>query len=65
MPIYAKMVWELRLKKLGRNHRDRPTIHILGNMFDLILGRVTQIKYDDIENLTITIQTHEKIYLIH
>ena len=47
VPIYAKTVRDLCLKRPGRKPKDPPTIHVIGKLSDLMLGKDTHIKYDD------------------
>jgi hypothetical protein len=56
VPIYAKTVRDLCLKRPGRKPKDPPTIHIIGKLFDLMLGKDTSVKYDDPGNPMLTIQ---------
>ena len=37
IPIYSKVVKELRIKKLGRKQKDPPTVHKVGGLFEYIL----------------------------
>jgi hypothetical protein len=60
VPIYAKTVRELFLNKPGRKPNDPPTIHVLGKLSNLVLGRDTPLKYDDPKNPTIIVQIQEK-----
>ena len=54
-PIYAKKIRDLCVRKLERNTRDPPTVHVIGKFFELIMGKTLLAKYDDPENPTITI----------
>ena len=51
VPIYAKIVRYLGLKRPGRKPKDPPTIHFLGKLSDLMLGKDAPVKYDDLGNL--------------
>ena len=56
VPIYAKTIRDLCLKRLGRKPKDPPTIHVIGKLSDLMLGKDTPVKYDDPGNPVLTIQ---------
>ena len=56
VPIYAKIVRDLCVKQPGRKPKDPPTIHIIGKLSDLMLGKDTPVKYDDLGNPVLTIQ---------
>lgn len=56
VPIYAKAVRDLCLKKLGRKPNYPPTIHVIGKLYDLMLGKDTLVKYDDPDNPMLTVQ---------
>jgi hypothetical protein len=47
VPIYAKAVRELCLRKLGRKKKDPKTIHVKGKLADLMVGKVFIAKYMD------------------
>ena len=47
VPIYARTVRDLCVRKLGRKLRDPPTIHVLGKLSELIMGKIPLAKYDD------------------
>ena len=56
MPIYARTIWDLCIRKLGRKPSDPPTVHVKGKLSELIMGKTLLAKYDDIGNPTITVQ---------
>ena len=56
VPIYARTVRDLCTKKLGRKPRDPPTIHVIGKLSALIIGKTLLAKYDDPGNPTVTVQ---------
>ena len=39
VPIYAKIVWDLCVRKPGRKPRDPPTIHVIGKLYELIMEK--------------------------
>lgn len=45
IPIYTKIVRDIFLKKLGRKRKDPQTIHVLGNLVDIMLGNIIFPKY--------------------
>ena len=55
VPIYAKIVRYLCVRKPGRKPRDPPTVHVLGKISELIMGKTLLAKYDDPRNPTITV----------
>ena len=55
VPIYAKIVRDLVVKKPGRKAKDPPTVHVVGQLSELIMGKVPLAKYVDPGNLTVTI----------
>ena len=59
VPIYARTVRELCLKRLGRKPKDPPTIHVLGKLSYLMLGKDMHVKYDDPGNPMLTIQINK------
>ena len=50
IPIYAKIVRYLCVRKPRRNPRDPPTIHVIGKISELIMGKNLLAKYDDPRN---------------
>ena len=47
VPIYGKVIKEACLKKPGRKKKDPQTIHVLGQLADIMLGKVVIPKYTD------------------
>ena len=54
IPIYAKTVRELCLKRSGRKKKDPPTIHYIIQSADALFDRPME-KYGDPGNLVVTI----------
>ena len=54
--IYARTVRDLCTRKPGRKPRDPPTIHVIGKLSALIMGKTLLAKYDDPGNPTVTVQ---------
>ena len=55
VPIYAKTVRDLVVIKPGRNPKDPPTMHVVGKLFELMMGRTPLAKYDVPGNPTIIV----------
>ena len=55
VPIYAKTVRDVVLKKLGRKPKDPPTVHVVGNLSELIMGKIPLAKYVDPGNPIVTV----------
>ena len=55
VPIYARTVRDLCTKKPGRKPRDPPTVHVIGNLSALIIGKNPVTKFDDLGNPTVTV----------
>lgn len=47
MPIYNKMIKDKCFKNPGRHMRDAPTINVIGQLSNLMLGQVIYLKYLD------------------
>ena len=47
VPIYAKTIRDLCVRKPGRKPRDPPNVHVIGKLFELIMGKNLLAKYDD------------------
>ena len=56
VPIYTKTVQDLCVRKPGRKPRDPPTVHVLGKLSELIMGKIPLAKYDDPGNPIVTVQ---------
>ena len=55
VPIYAKTIRDLVVKKLGRKPKDPPIVHVVGKLFEIMMGRDPLAKYDDPVNPTIRV----------
>ena len=44
VPIYARTVRDLCTRKLGRKTRDPPTVHVIGKLSELIMGKTLLAK---------------------
>jgi hypothetical protein len=47
IPIYAKTVRELCIKKTGRKKKDPQTVQVIGKLADLMSGKIYMQKYVD------------------
>ena len=56
VPVYARTVRDMCTRKLGRKPRDPPTIHVIGKLSELIMGKTLLAKYDDPGNTIVTVQ---------
>jgi len=52
--IYAKVINELCGKKPGRKIKNPPIIHVVGILFDFLLGKQALIKYEYPRNILVT-----------
>ena len=55
VPIYAKTIRDLAVKKPGRKPRVLPIVHVVGQLSKLIMGKVPLDKYSDPGNPTIIV----------
>jgi len=56
VPIYAKTVRDLCIKRLGKKPRDPLIVHIVGELSELMLGKTPPIKYGDLGNPPVTVK---------
>ena len=56
IPIYAKTIKELCIRKPKRRTTTNPTIQVVGTLSDLLSGMETPIKYEDPRNPIVTVQ---------
>ena len=47
IPILAKTIKELSLKKTGKRTKDTKRIHLVGKIADIMMGKITMQKYVD------------------
>jgi hypothetical protein len=59
IPIYAKNFMDLCIKKPGRKRKDPPTIHVAGQLVELMYGKPLVKKYGDHRNLIVTISIND------
>eukprot|EP00253_Pinus_taeda_P005707 PITA_05707 len=60
IPIYAKMIKELCVKKPVRKAKYSPNIHVVGTLFDLLLGGETLVKYEDLKPTTTLLELADR-----
>jgi len=48
VPIYNKLIKEKCFRQPGRHKRDAPTFHVIGQLSDLMLGKIICLKYLDL-----------------
>ena len=56
IPIYAKTIKELCIKKPKKKIKTTPIVHVVITLFDLLSGRETSVKYEDLGNPIVTVQ---------
>ena len=56
IPIYAKTIKELCIRKPKRRATTNPTIQVVGTLSDLLSGMETPIKYEDPGNPIVMVQ---------
>eukprot|EP00253_Pinus_taeda_P005135 PITA_05135 len=60
IPIYAKTINELCIKRPRMNIIDNPRVQVVGTLSDLSSGKETPIKYEDPGNPIVTVQIYGK-----
>lgn len=55
VPIYAKIVRDMCIKKLGRNPKHPPIVYVGGKLSALMLQKDLLTKYDDPSSPTIIV----------
>jgi len=56
IPIYAKTIKELCIKKPKRRITTNPTVQVFSTLSNLLLGRESPVKYEDPGYLIVTVQ---------
>lgn len=54
VPIYAKTIRDLCIKKPGRKPKDPTTIHVMGKLFEFMTDQPLLTKYNDLGNPMVT-----------
>ena len=55
VPFYGRTIQDMCTRKPGRKPRDPPTVHVIGKLSKLIMGKTLLAKYDDPGNPTVTV----------
>lgn len=61
VPIYARSVRDICIKKPGRKAKDPLIVHVMGDLVALMLGKVPPVKYGDHGHPTVTLQVRKTI----
>jgi len=56
VPIYARTVRDICIKKPGRKAKDPLTVHVMGDLAALMTGKTPPVKYGDPGHPTVTVQ---------
>ena len=56
VPIYAKTVRDLCIRKPGRKPKDPLIVHVVGDLSELMLGKTPPMKYGDPGNPIVTVK---------
>ena len=62
IPIYAKTIKELCVKKPRRSAVNNPRVQVVGTLSDLLSGKETPTKYEDLGNLIVTVQIYGQTF---
>jgi len=62
IPIYAKTIKELCIKKPRRKITSNPKVQVVGTLSDLLLGKETPVKYEDPGNPIVTVQINGQTF---
>jgi len=55
VPIYNRLIKEKCFRHPGRHKRDAPTINVIGQLCDLMLGKIIRPKYLDLGSLVVDV----------
>jgi hypothetical protein len=61
VPIYARTMRDICVKKPGRKTKDPLTVHVMGDLSALMSGKAPPIKYGDLDHPTVTVQIGKTI----
>lgn len=61
VPIYARTVRDICIKKAGRKAKDPFTVHVMGDLTALMIGKSPPIKYGDTGHPTVTVRVGKTI----
>jgi len=60
--VYAKTIKELCIKKPRRKITNNPKFQVVGTLSDLLSGKETPIKYEDLGNPIVTVKINGKTF---
>jgi hypothetical protein len=61
VPIYARTMRDICVKKPGRKTKDPLTVHVMGDLSALMTGKTPPVKYGDPSHPTVTVQVGKTI----
>jgi hypothetical protein len=61
VPIYARTMRDICIKKPGRKTKDPLTVHVMGDLSTLMTGKTPPVKYGDPGHPTVTVQVGKTI----
>ena len=61
VPIYARTIRDIFVKKPGRKAKDPLTVHVMGDLSALMSGKTPPVKYGDPGHPTVTVQIGKTI----
>jgi hypothetical protein len=61
VPIYARTMRDICVKKPGRKTKDPLTVHVMGDLSALMSGKVPPVKYGDPDHPTVSVQIGKTI----
>jgi hypothetical protein len=61
VPIYARTMRDICVKKPGRKTKDPLTVHVMGDLSTLMTGKTPPVKYGDPGHPTVTVQVGKTI----
>jgi hypothetical protein len=61
VPIYARTMRDICIKKPGRKTKDPLTVHVMGDLSALMSGKTPPVKYGDPGHPTVTVQVGKTI----
>jgi hypothetical protein len=61
VPIYARIMRDICVKKPGSKTKDPLTIHVMGDLSALMSGKAPLVKYGDLDHPTVTVKIGKTI----
>lgn len=62
IPIYAKTIKGLCIKKPRRRITNNPTVQVVGTLFELLSGREAPVKYEDPRNPIVIVKINGQTF---